>query len=129
MEGREFNSRVFDGAAIRTDLLAFLTTPGFTHFEPADVADYTELGQIWVKTTYDGGTRERDLIFAYDVPVMTIEDRSNLLSIDPPPTVFSDEVATVSAKFGEFGDTHSTVVPIRNRFVGPQPPHTRTPLS
>lgn len=121
------STRDVDGEAIRTDLLAYLRTPGFVHFEPSHVADYGGLGQVWVKTRPVEGC-ERDLIFDYRVPVLTIEYRCAHEHLNRPPDAYITEVKAISATFAGFGDQYSTVVPTRNRPIPPnQPPHPTLP--
>ena len=121
------STREYDAESIRSDLLAYLREPGFTYFQPSDVADYPGIGQIWVTTRH--GICESNLVFDYRTAVLRIDARCDHEHDGPPPAEYSAEIAVVSAAFGDLCDLHATVVPVRNRPLIPgTPPHRTEPL-
>jgi hypothetical protein len=118
--------RSFNEGLIRSDMLTYLRAGGFTYFAAADVADYTDLDQIWVRTTHTEpfGDCIVDLILDSSSTFMTFDDRRADERITYPLAAFSTEVATVAAKWSEVCNTYSSVLPVRNRPIPPnQPTH------
>lgn len=119
--------RAVDGDAIRAELLPYLRMPGFEFFEPTDVADYTGIHQVWVRTRLDSMCK-RTMIFDYHEPMLSFDDLRIGVSEGPPPAAYVAEIMAMSAFFAGLGDKHSTVLPIRNRPTPPgQPPHPTSP--
>lgn len=81
---------------VRDLMLDYLTTPGFSFFEPSNVIDYDARGEIWVRATVSAGCAVR-LLYNYATGRNTIEF---VYDTDPATTAFYDQLETIASFWG-----------------------------
>lgn len=102
-----------DTAGIRSDLLAYLRTPGFKYFTPRDVANYQATGTIVVPLT--DGDCVTDLVFNCKSGCVTSYDRCGAVPGHARDPAYWDEVNAIGAEFASISAARTTITEVRRR--------------